>query len=85
VGTQLLSPPIGLGFMGAPACELYHNFPLIAPMQVSAGGTLTVPWNVPHDSTLIGARVFTQCLVIAPGATPGGVVTTNALCVVLGN
>ena len=58
--------------------------PLIVPLQVPSSGVMTVPWNVPNDPKLIGARVYVQCLVISPGSTPGNAVTTNSLCVILG-
>ena len=85
IGTQILNPPLNLGFMGAPTCELNINFPLIVGLQMPSSGTMTVPWTVPNNNNLIGVSVFAQCLVIAPGSTPGNVVTTNALTVVMGN
>ena len=84
IGTSILLPPLNLGFMYSPTCDLNNTFPLIVPLQVPSSGVMTIPWNVPNDPNLIGARVYAQCLVVSPGSTPGNVVTTNSLCVILG-
>ncbi len=85
VGVTPALPPLNLAIMGAPDCELNTTYPLIVSGAVNSSGELKVSWNVPNDRALLGAAVYCQCLVLVPGSAPGGVVTTNALCVVLGD
>jgi hypothetical protein len=80
-GTSL---PLGLGFLGMPGCSL-----LVGPEDAfdlpRAGTAATWDLAVPFDARLIGAELFQQALVIAPGANAAGVIVSNAGRLTIGN
>lgn len=82
VGLQLLQPPLDLQFMGAPACYLNHDFPLVTGLAMNAQGEFNLPISVP-SGTPTGTAAYLQNFVLAPGANAGGAVTSNSLYIKL--
>jgi hypothetical protein len=83
IGTKC--SPLDLAFMGAPGCKLDIDFPIIVSLAVDNTGKLSIPWSVPNDSKLIGARFYAQSLAAAPGTNPAGAVTSNAITIIVSN
>jgi hypothetical protein len=82
--TQILlgvdnAPPLpqDLTAFGMPGCRLY-----VAPLDALAGltdavGVLRLALTIPNRPDLVGAILYSQALVVDPGANAAGLVTTN--------
>lgn len=77
------SLPLALDFIGMNGCELLVSIDAIGIVQAVAG-VASLPLSVPQSSALVGARFFSQALVIDPFANAAGVTATNALEFVIG-
>lgn len=77
------SLPLALDFIGMNGCELLVSIDAIGIVQAVAG-VASLPLSVPRSSALVGARFFSQALVIDPSANAAGVTATNALEFVIG-
>lgn len=51
--------PLALGAFGIPACVLWTSLEVALPLSPGAS-FLQVPWTLPADANLIGARIFLQ-------------------------
>lgn len=71
--------PLSLAGLGASGCYLYTDPMISLSGFTSSNGQreFSVPLNVPVSA--IGTSVFTQFAVLAPGANPLGVITTNGV------
>jgi len=68
---------IGLGFLGMPGCSLYQSADILSlPINLGNGQT-TLP--IPNNVNIIGAVLFFQSAVVAPGVNPFGVAASNGL------
>lgn len=81
-GTDTLSSPVDLTFIGSPGCELRVNAFVAMPTVVSAppldpvfGGIAEQLLHLPHDAQLMGAEFVTQWCELPPT----GLVTSNTL------
>ena len=75
---------LNLGFMGAGACSLETDFPVVYPLQADTSGEFTLKWPIPNDPTLIGLHLLSQSVVFDWSA-PGNVTVTNALRTIIWN
>ena len=75
---------LNLGFMGAGACDLHTDYPVVYPLQASANGDFSLQWPIPNDPTLIGLHLLSQSVVFDYSA-PGNVTVTNALRTIIWN
>lgn len=77
--------PMPLDFLGMPRCWLLQDLSLIPsyPMALS-GASATTNLPIPNDPALRGVQVFTQGIVLAPGANPAGVVLSGGLRLLVG-
>jgi hypothetical protein len=70
--------PIDLGIIGMPGCTLYTGIQRQYGLVISGGRaewTIDLPW----DASFLGYTFFQQAVVLAPGANPLGLITSNAL------
>ena len=78
------SLPLALDVIGATGCSLY-----VGPLQTvgtvtSATGAAAVGFPVPNAQSLVGLDVFTQMVLVDPGANALGLMTTNGLRLTIG-
>ena len=76
-------PPIGLGPIGMPGCEL-HVLDGRGEAFVPASSSYAMPVTVPNDPTLTSLRVIVQSFTYGPPLTPLGLIASNGLVLVLG-
>jgi hypothetical protein len=58
--------PLPLPIPGQPGCSLYTELLATISFGVNGLGTGGTTANQPNDRTLVGAHLFTQCLVVNP-------------------
>jgi hypothetical protein len=85
IGLQEISPPIDLGFLGAPGCTGLVNILAFDPRPVSATGTANWALVVPYDQNLVGASLDYQALVLDLPVNAIGLTTSNRLRAIVGN
>lgn len=75
---------IDLGFLGAPGCVLHTTTDIIELGFVGTTGGADFSIAVPLAPALVGARLWVQDAFHDPAANPFGVVTTNAIAMMIG-
>lgn len=75
-----------LAALGMQGCRLFHDF-VIGADACTATGTTTAAHALPLPPApeLVGLRVYLQAWGVSPGANPAGLVTSNAIDLVLGD
>ncbi len=69
--------PQSLSPIGMPGCTLYVSMDLFVPVPNPASiASLTVP--IPNTASMVGQSFYNQCFTVDPGATPLGVIASNA-------
>lgn len=81
-GTPL---PIDLDGLGAIGCQLLIDSVSSESVMTDANGGASSTLAMPSNNALIGLSLFQQWLVLAPGANPLNVLTSNGLERTLGN
>ncbi|MCR9248722.1 MAG: hypothetical protein NXI31_27145 [bacterium] len=84
-GTEPL--PFALAGFGMPGCTLYHDASLIlfGPCPVTAPGVATHTFPIPVIPAISGLEFYLQSWVPDPAANAGGLITSNALALTIGN
>ncbi len=78
--------PLPLSWLGMNGCRLYQDLVVAADACTSTGpATAAHALQVPPAPGLVGLHVYLQAWGAAPGANPSGLVTSNAIDLVLGN
>lgn len=78
--------PFDLAPIGAPGCIMYCNHSrVIGPIGTSATGSASFPVGIAAQCGLIGVHLYTQFLMIDPGANALGLTSSNAVDALLGN
>lgn len=77
--------PYSLGIHGAPGCDLLVALNLYTATAVGSGGTGQVLLAIPNNTALVRNSIFSQALVVDPGANPLGVALTGGVKVTIGN
>jgi hypothetical protein len=67
---------VDLSSAGMPGCSLLTHV-LLLTATTNSGGTGTVSYAIPNDSSLLGALFYNQALVLDPGVNAFGGVMTN--------
>jgi hypothetical protein len=81
-----LALPIDLSIAGISGCRLYHDLALaVEPCQPSGPTTARHELSLPSVPTLVGLRLYLQAWAAAPGLNTLGVMTSNAIELVLGS
>ncbi len=81
-----LSLPLDLGFAGLPGCVLYHDLAAtFLPCLDNGNGTAASVLPVPNLPTLVGAKVYLQAYLLGAPGNATGLLTSNALSLVLGH
>ncbi|MGE3879620.1 MAG: hypothetical protein AB7I19_11200 [Planctomycetota bacterium] len=75
--------PLNLSSSGMTGCFLYHNVFAHRPCTINGNGTATNVIGIPNDSALVGQTLFMQSFVIGGTPNPLGVVSTNALRIII--
>ena len=70
--------------LGMGGCWL-HTDMLLTLGVVSLNGTVSLPFGIPNQASLVGARALMQGAIIDAGANALGVSMTNGLSVRIGN
>ncbi|MGE0145021.1 MAG: hypothetical protein AB7T19_17190 [Planctomycetota bacterium] len=81
VGFQQLA--VDLSLLGLEGCSLYQSGEATLPLALSLPSA-TVNLAIPNLATLVGASVYGQSIVVAPGVNVGGIATSNGLRITLG-
>lgn len=76
-----LSLPLDLAILNAPGCDLAVSIDASAATGTSASGTASVGFALPSDPTLVGANLFGQWTVAAPGLNPLGFAWSEGLAI----
>jgi V8-like Glu-specific endopeptidase len=81
LGFQRIQPGTDLGFLGAPGCRLYSQSAVIEPMNFPVfGSTHSWTFPIPNSTTLSGAMMTTQGVVLMPPTVnPLGLLTGNGV------
>ncbi len=78
--------PLMLSHFGMVNCRLYHDLAFASePCLMSGATTALHVLAIPLLPSLIGLRIHQQAWAAAPGVNPAGIVTSNAVELVLGN
>jgi hypothetical protein len=77
--------PIDLTFLGMTGCWLYHDMIAAAGPATMVGNAAVHSLPVPNQVFLIGARLFQQEFVLAPGSNPLGILSSNGLQLTIGH
>lgn len=84
-----LPQPVGLAFLGAPGNSLYIAPDALLPLawapNLFGGQEARVALLVPNATTLVGAAVYGQSVVLEPSSNALGLVTSNAVQLRLGD
>lgn len=75
--------PLDLGLLGAPGCPLRVS-PDATNFLFGAGATATWNLNLPNSPALLGLTFLSQGLVLDPAANPAGLVTSDAVRILIG-
>jgi hypothetical protein len=76
--------PFDLGVIGMFGCRLYVRPDYGTSAMNVGGGNATWSVTIPNQPQLAGGRFWNQALVVAPGANPLSLITTNAGAAVIG-
>jgi hypothetical protein len=77
--------PSDLTSIGMSGCWLYHDMIALAGPATTVGSMALHSLPVPNQAFLIGARLFQQEFVLAPGSNPLGILSSNALQLTIGH
>ena len=80
---QLATPPIDLGVIDMPGCELYGTGASSDLGFTNPAASVGLPITVPNDMSLDGMTVVTQTFTVSPPLTPLGVIASNGLVLFL--
>ncbi len=81
-----LQLPLSLGQFGMGGCTLYQNMTYLSGILASPGpGTATFSAQVPLPAYYLGVTVYLQAWAFDPGANQVGIISSNAIALVLGN
>lgn len=85
VGPFLL--PVNLGLVGMPGCWQHHDavLGLFFPCTIPSAGSAQCLLSVPSDPTLLNLHAYLQAWAPDPAANAFGVVTSNAIDLLIGN
>jgi hypothetical protein len=83
LGLGIVSPPVGLGFLGAPGC-LAHVTPDVLQLISGAAGSASFSMAVPSTPALAGYELHTQAIVVDVGANGFGGVVSDAATATVG-
>jgi len=80
------APGVDLGFIGMPGCKQLVG-PAIATSFFGfvAGGSHTQNLSVPNSAGYIGIQLYAQSAPLTAGLNSAGILTSNAVCMHLGN
>ena len=78
--------PLDLNVIGAPKCMIYCNHSqVIGPIATSATGSTSFNIGIADDCSLIGVHLYSQFIMLDPGANTLGLTTSNAIDALIGN
>ena len=72
------APGIALGMIGAPGCFAHTSGDLALPLSPS-GATDDFSLPIPNNPSLAGVSIYLQSAVVAAGANPLGLLTSNGM------
>lgn len=75
--------PIDLTPLGMTGCWLYHDLVVLGFACTPSGADWTSSLPLPNDASLVDLEVFAQAYALAPGSNPFGLLTSNALGLLL--
>ncbi len=76
--------PFDLGFLGATGCKLYTSILMTEVLGTNRNGSAAMKAAVPNAGSLVGLNLFSQWVIVDPGANSAGFVTTGGLQLKLG-
>lgn len=86
LSAQHVDPGVDLASIGAPGCRAYVDLTAgIGNVAQPIGPAALHSYTLPNDPSLVGASVYVQAAGIVPGANAAGLLTSDALDVLLGS
>ncbi len=76
-------PGIDLSIVYMPGCSLYVNSDVTVPFVAAGTSTAQHSLAIPNNASLAGAHLYAQSIVVAPGTNALGIVTSNAVDMLL--
>jgi hypothetical protein len=83
MSTSLMAPPLDLGFLGMPGCNLYQALDVMYSFATPSS-TASFAWPVPNVPAAAGLVIRTQSAVLTPGVNAFGFATANAVDLLIG-
>jgi len=83
LGTVRSAPPVDLGFIGMPGCQLHHSADVLQTL-IGAANTATFPFPVPNNAVLVGFQIYTQAASLDPGVNALGFALSDAAVMLVG-
>lgn len=77
--------PLPLALLGMNGCRLYHDFVIGAEPCTPAGAMASHFLQLPAGPEFVGVHVYLQAFGASPLANPAGLVTSNAIDLILGD
>jgi hypothetical protein len=78
-------PGIDLGFIGMPGCRQYVGLPAVTNLGPVIGGVHSANLTIPNVASYIGIQLYAESAPLTAGLNAANIVTSNALCMRIGN
>jgi hypothetical protein len=69
--------PMGLGFLGLPACSVYTDLTVAFPRAINSAGISSLSASVPGDPSLVSATIYSQWATLDDRVNPAFPVATS--------
>jgi hypothetical protein len=78
-------PGVDLGFVGMPGCKQYVATPVVTNLGSVIGGQHTQNLTIPNVGSYVGIQLYGESAPLTAGLNVANIVTSNALCLHIGN
>jgi hypothetical protein len=78
-------PGVDLGFVGMPGCKQYVATPVVTNLGPVIAGQHTQNLTIPNVGSYVGIQLYGESAPLTPGLNVANIVTSNALCLHIGN
>src|SRR5580765_4505750 len=83
--TGIPVPGVDLAFIGMPNCRQYVGLPAVTNLGPVIGGVHSANLTIPNVASYIGIQLFAESAPLTAGLNTANIVTSNALCMRIGN
>ncbi|HEU4420117.1 MAG TPA: hypothetical protein VFT55_14375 [Planctomycetota bacterium] len=85
LGDTLTPFPISLSFIGMTDCFLHHNALLLLTQVGPPAPDFVAPLSIPNNPVFFNAQLTAQAFPFALGENPFGLISSNGVCMRIGN